>query len=148
MAKVRHFAKAFAGRWRIVEMDNWDSDFLDLVEEAHLTFEGRSGGEIAFGALKAFLDVRYGARDGSACAEFSWEGHDENDPASGRGWVIIGTAGRLVGHFYIHNGDDQASFANAAEFFNSLLDRCRRSSNVCRRSEFALLKSSRRSLNP
>jgi hypothetical protein len=32
---------------------------------------------IAFGALKDFL-VRYGARDGSACAEFSREGHDEN----------------------------------------------------------------------
>jgi hypothetical protein len=41
-------------------------------------------GEIAFGALKGFLDVRYGTRDGSACAEFSWEGNDENDPASGR----------------------------------------------------------------
>ena len=36
MAKVPGFAKAFAGRWRIIEMDNWDSDFLDLVEEAHL----------------------------------------------------------------------------------------------------------------
>ena len=63
-------------------MDNWDSDFLDLIEEAHLTFEGKSD---AFGALKGFLDVRYGARDGSARAEFSWEGHDENDPACGRG---------------------------------------------------------------
>ena len=62
--------------------------------------------EIAFGALKGFLDVRYGARDGSACAEFSWEGQDENDPACGRGWAALGTAGRLVGHFYIHNGDD------------------------------------------
>jgi hypothetical protein len=40
MARVPGFAKAFAGRWRIVEMDNWDSDFLDLVEEAHLTFAG------------------------------------------------------------------------------------------------------------
>jgi hypothetical protein len=87
MAKVPGFAKAFAGHWRIVEMDNWESDFLDLVEEAHLTFDGKSDGEIAFGALKGFLDVRYGARDGSACAEFSWEGHDENDPACGRGWV-------------------------------------------------------------
>ncbi len=87
MAKVPAFAKAFAGRWRIVEMDVWDNDFLDLVEEAHLTFEGAADGEIAFGALKGFLDVRYGSRDGSACAEFSWEGHDENDPACGRGWV-------------------------------------------------------------
>ena len=89
MAKVPAFAKAFAGRWRIVEMDVWDNDFLDLVEEAHLTFKGAADGEIAFGALKGFLDVRYGARDGSACAEFSWEGHDENDPACGRGWVVV-----------------------------------------------------------
>ena len=36
--------------------------------------EGKSEGEIAFGALKGFLDVRYGAREGSACAEFSWKG--------------------------------------------------------------------------
>ncbi|WP_456777436.1 hypothetical protein [Bradyrhizobium sp. USDA 3315] len=83
-------------------------DFLDLVGEAHLTFRGKSDGEIAFGALKGFLDARYGTRDGSACAEFSWEGHDENDPSCGRGWAMIGTAGRLVGHFYIHNGDDSA----------------------------------------
>ena len=80
MAKAPAFAKAFTGRWRIVEMDVWENDFLDLVEEAHLTFRGKSDGEIAFGALKGFLDVRYGTRDGSACAEFSWEGHDENDP--------------------------------------------------------------------
>jgi hypothetical protein len=108
MAKEPHFAKAFAGRWRIVEMDDWDSDFLDLVEGTYLIFEGKSDGEIAFGALKGFLDVRDAARDSSACAEFSWEGHDENDPACGRGWAMIGAAGRLVGQFYIHNGDDSA----------------------------------------
>ena len=106
MAKLPAFAKAFAGRWRIVEMDVWDDDFLDLVEEAHLTFKGQADGEIAFGALKGFLDVRYGSRDGATCAEFSWEGYDENDPACGCGWVVFGTAGRLVGHFFIHNGDD------------------------------------------
>ena len=57
LAKLPAFAKAFAGRWRIVEMDVWDKDFLDLVETAHLTFKGAADGEIAFGALKGFLDV-------------------------------------------------------------------------------------------
>ena len=109
MAKVPAFARAFAGRWRIVEMDVWDNDFLDLVEEGHLTFTGAADGEIAFGALKGFLDVRYGSRDGAACAEFSWEGHDENDPASGRGWVAIGTAGRLVGYLV---GREEADFGD------------------------------------
>ncbi len=50
MAKVPGFAKAFAGRWRIAEMGVWNNDFLNLVEEAHLTFQGKSDGEIAFGA--------------------------------------------------------------------------------------------------
>ena len=53
MAKPPAFAKAFAGRWRIVEMDVWDKDFIDLVETAHLTFKGAADGEIAFGALRA-----------------------------------------------------------------------------------------------
>ncbi|WP_407181782.1 hypothetical protein [Bradyrhizobium sp. STM 3562] len=44
MAKVPGFAKAFVGRWRIVEMDVWDSEFLDLAEEAHLTFRERHPG--------------------------------------------------------------------------------------------------------
>lgn len=40
---------------------------------------------------------------------------DENDPACGRGWVVLGTAGRLVGHFYIHNGDE-SGFLRACLF--------------------------------
>ena len=48
MAKVPAFAKAFAGRWRIVEMDVWE-DLIDEVEEAHITFGPGGHGEIAFG---------------------------------------------------------------------------------------------------
>jgi hypothetical protein len=40
---------------------------------------------------------------------------------------VIGTAGRLVGHFDIRNGDDSAF---AAEFFNSLLDHQLRSRSL------------------
>lgn len=61
------FARAFKGRWRIVEM--------------------------------ARATVR-------PCAEFSWEGHNDSDTACGRSWVALGTAGRLVGHIFIHNSDD------------------------------------------
>ncbi len=38
MGKAPGSAKAFAGRWRIREMETWDQDFLDLVEEAHIAF--------------------------------------------------------------------------------------------------------------
>jgi hypothetical protein len=32
--------------------------------------------------------------------------HNDADPASGRGWATLGTAGCLVGHLFIHNSDD------------------------------------------
>jgi hypothetical protein len=110
MTRSSAFAKIFKGRWRIVEMDTWPDDYLDLVEPAHITFEGNADGAFAFGAVKGWLDVRYGARDGSACAEFSWEGLNDDDPACGRGWVAMGT-GRLVGHIFIHNSDDSGFIA-------------------------------------
>lgn len=105
MVRRPAFAKAFAGRWRIVEMDTWSDDVLDIGGEAHLSFAGAEDGEIAFVAVKAFLDVRFGTKDGQATAEFTFEGFDEGDPICGRGWASLGTAGRLVGHIYIHKGD-------------------------------------------
>jgi hypothetical protein len=102
--RVPAFARAFAGRWRITEMDQWEE--LDLLEPAHITFKGSDSGEIVFAAIEAELDIRYGSRDGSACAEFCWEGSDDNAHASGRGWAVLGTAGRLVGHIFICKGDD------------------------------------------
>jgi hypothetical protein len=103
------FARAFAGRWRIAEMDQWED--LDLLEPAHITFIGKDSGELVFGAVEADLDVRYGSRDGSACAEFSWEGSDATPTPTGRGWAALGTAGRLVGHIFIYKGDDSGFVA-------------------------------------
>ena len=56
------FARAFTGRWRITEMDEWDE--IDLAGSAHVTFGGKDLGEFAFLAIEADLDVRYGWRDG------------------------------------------------------------------------------------
>ena len=52
---------------------------------------------------------------------FFWEGGDEGDQRSGRGWVALGTAGRLVGHVYIHGGDDSGLVCEPWWFFNGLL---------------------------
>jgi hypothetical protein len=106
--KVSTLAKAFAGYWRIVDMDVWGKDVIDVGEEAHLCFKGASEGEIAFVAVKGLLDVRYGTRDGVACAEFSWQGYDEGDEVCGRGWAMLDVDGRLVGHIFIHQSDDSA----------------------------------------
>ena len=91
------FARAFTGRWRITEMDEWDE--IDLAGSAHITLSGKDRGEIAFLAVEADLDVRYGWRDGAACAEFSWEGFDDGTAARGRGWAALG--GRPSGRSHL-----------------------------------------------
>ena len=103
------FARAFAGRCRITEMDEWDE--IDLLGAAHITFTGKDSGELMFIAVEADLDVHYGSRDGAAYAEFSWEGFDDASPASGRGWAALGTDDRLVGHIFIHKADNTSFVA-------------------------------------
>jgi hypothetical protein len=98
-------AAPFQGEWRIAEMDAWPDDAVDLLGPASLLIKGQEG-EMRFIAVTAWLDIRYDIRNGGPIAEFSWEGVDEGDPRSGRGWLVPGTAGRLVGHIFIHNGDD------------------------------------------
>ena len=44
------------GRWRIVEADCWDRDYLDLVEPAIMALHADGHGEINFGAMQASLD--------------------------------------------------------------------------------------------
>ena len=48
------------GKWRIVEMELWDTDFVDMLEPAYITFEAKGGGEYLFGAVQGDLDCRYG----------------------------------------------------------------------------------------
>lgn len=101
-------------------MGVWDNDFLDLVEEGRLTVKGSTHGEIAFGALKGFLDVRYGTRDGLAFAEFSWKGHGENESVCGRVWVVFGTQAASSATSTSKTPAIRASFAKEPDFFNSL----------------------------
>jgi len=38
--------------------------------------------------------------------EFSWEGNDQCDPASGRGWAVLEKDGSLCGRIFFHLGRD------------------------------------------
>jgi hypothetical protein len=52
------------------------------------------------------MDCREVERDGRPGVEFSWEGKDECDPASGRGWAVLEEDGSLCGRIFFHLGDD------------------------------------------
>jgi hypothetical protein len=104
-------SKSFHGSWRIVHMDEWDEEYVDLVEPAHITIDKHGQGEFLFGALKGWLDCRFTERDGLPFVEFSWEGLSEGDSLCGRGWASLQSDGNLEGHLFIHLSDDSAFVA-------------------------------------
>ncbi|MFA5952937.1 MAG: hypothetical protein WC807_21995 [Hyphomicrobium sp.] len=103
--KAKPLAQPFEGKWRITSMELWDRAAINLVGPGYIEFKGAEG-VMAFIVVEAWLDVRYGERDGKPIAEFSWEGTDEGDPRSGRGWATISNAGTLEGRVFFHQGDD------------------------------------------
>ena len=90
------------GKWRVVEIPDYDM----AVSGAYILF-GKSGGEFAFDCLTGSI---HGACDGDA-VEFTWQGNDEMEAASGRGWAELQDDGSLEGEICLDNGDDIAFIA-------------------------------------
>ncbi len=91
------------------------ADDLDLVGPAFIEL-GKDGiGHFAFIAVEGWIDCRETPRGGRAGVEFSWEGGDDCDPASGRGWAALQEDGSLRGRIYFHLGDDSSFHAVRAD---------------------------------
>ena len=74
-----------------------------------LMFEGQKQAitlEIATKADGTLAGTWIGPHRTNELVDFTWDGHDEGDPASGRGRVSLQPDGSLAGHIYIHHGDD------------------------------------------
>jgi len=85
----------------IVEADLWGRDYLDLCGPGTLTIAAR-GGEIAFGALEAGLEVEY-ARDPIG---FRWAGCDEGDEVQGEATAELLDDGMIEIEFAYDTGDE------------------------------------------
>lgn len=97
-----------AGRWRIVAMSGWDRDAIDLVEPAFIEFTFDGAGQFGFIAVQGWLDCRPVERDSGPGVEFTWEGVDEGDQVSGRGWAVLADDETIKGHLFFHLGDESS----------------------------------------
>ena len=103
------------GRWRIVEMQLWAQEDLDLVGPAFIDFDKDGMGRFGFIAVEGWMDCREESRDGRSGVEFTWDGNDDCDHASGRGWAVLEEDGSLRGRIYFHLGDDSSFRAERFE---------------------------------
>jgi hypothetical protein len=98
------------GRWRIVEADLWDRDYLDLVEPAYMTFNKDGRGEFAFGAMNATMELEYARR----IVFFTWAGFDEGDEMTGSGSAELRDDGMVEIELSFDDGDDAVLKAQRA----------------------------------
>ena len=92
------------GKWRITKMPGFDAGYRDIMEPAYILFEGNGSGEFAFGCVTGQIS---GATDAKARAtDFSWDGNDEMDQASGNGSAELQPNGSIEGEISFHSGDE------------------------------------------
>ena len=89
------------GKWRIVETDQWDGAYLDMVEPAFVSF-GPIDGEMRFGCLEASLDCSWSQTD----VGFAFHGSDEGTEVSGDGWAELDGPDAITGEISFRHGDE------------------------------------------
>ncbi len=100
----------FVGRWRIVSMTGWDQDFVNAEVEGYFEFDANGMGDFQFGYVRGNIDYQLTERDGGPAAEWTFEGTDEMDPCSGRGWAVL-EGDELHGMIFFHQGNNSGFVA-------------------------------------
>ena len=103
---------SLVGRWRIVEMELWAQEGVDMVGPGFIELGRDHTGSLGFIAVEGGVDWRKASHDGHPGVE---EGHDDSDHASGRGWAVREDDGSLRGHICLHLGDDSSFRAEPAD---------------------------------
>jgi hypothetical protein len=103
MAKKK--TAAVVGTWHIYEMEQWDEDYFNMEVQAYITVNQGGTGDFQFGLVSGGLDGEF-VRDGDTERfEFTWEGNDECDEASGSGWLRLKSTDEVEGSIKLHYGD-------------------------------------------
>jgi hypothetical protein len=90
------------GEWRIVEMDLWDKDFLDLMGPARIAIQANGQGQFSFGCVNG----GFSAPKAGASIVSGWAGNDEMDDASGQISIDLQPDGSLTGEISFTDGDE------------------------------------------
>ncbi len=96
--------KDFIGKWRIYEMELWEQDDFDARDKASIKVNKDKTGEFQFLYLFADIDGRVVKFNGNEMLEFTWEGDDGCEAASGSGWMKV-EKNKAEGEIRIHKGD-------------------------------------------
>jgi uncharacterized protein YndB with AHSA1/START domain len=104
----------FEGTWHITDMENWDEDYFNMEVQAYIEIDKRGSGDFQFGLVTGQIDGEIVKDQSGEKLEFTWEGGDENDEASGSGWLKLKDKNTLEGKTKFHQGDSSLFTAERA----------------------------------
>ena len=94
-----------SGRWRIIAMDLWDREAVEMDGPAYVDLRRDGTGVLHFVAVDAELDCEPSTRDGRPVVDFTFEGVDDGENRCGRGWLRLAGPDELEGYLWFHLGD-------------------------------------------
>jgi hypothetical protein len=97
--------KKYIGTWHITEMEMWDEDYFNMEVQAYIEIDLRGCGHFQFGLVSGQLDGEVSTIGSEEIFDFTWDGNDECDPASGAGWLKATSPDQLEGKITFHMGD-------------------------------------------
>ena len=101
----RMAASSLLGRWRIVEMSEWDKKDINIEGQAYISVRRSGMGEFRFGLTEGSLDGSFKRAPEGWLFDFTWEGYDECDHVFGDGWMRMRDADTAEGEIRFHAGD-------------------------------------------
>ncbi len=104
----------FTGTWHIDAMEMWDEDYFNMEVQAYITIDKNNGGEFQFGLVTGMIDGGINKTASGEILEFTWDGGDECDEASGSGWLKLKDNTTMEGKIKLHHGDSSLFSANRA----------------------------------
>ena len=105
----------YEGVWHILEMDLWDEDYFNMEVQAYIRIGSNGIGDFQFGLVSGGLDGEVVKTGNLERFEFTWDGQDEMDPASGSGWLKLSGKDKARGRVKFHLGDSSEFLAIRAE---------------------------------
>jgi hypothetical protein len=108
----------FTGNWNIVKMSDWDEEYCNMEVQAYIKIGNKGAGEFQFGLVSGLINGDIITKNGEDLFDFTWEGCDECDKASGDGWMKIKEDETGEGEIRFHGGDKSTFWAKKKESKN------------------------------
>jgi len=105
---------SFTGTWHIYKMELWDEDYFNMDVQAYIKIKPDNHGLFQFSLVSGDMDGRIIDYSGAERFDFTWDGNDDCDHASGSGWFIMKEKDIIEGEFRVHNGDSSTFSARRA----------------------------------